>query len=110
MFHLSTVGFSRSLNTLLEVLALFQNDKHFAHVDADQASLTHAGHTLFVTKYNGRLTVRMSGKMQDLFLAMLDEIDGAYFRPHGKLLEPWQIRPAHWDLLQFAFLLSTQPF
>lgn len=109
MFHLSTINFSRSVATLLEVLELFQNDGHFQYIDAADVSLSHAGQPMCVTKYDGRLTVRMSGSMRDLFLAMLDEIDGAYFRPNGKLLEPWQIRPAHWQLLFFAFELSTQP-
>ncbi|CAN7785986.1 hypothetical protein LJR034_008656 [Caballeronia sp. LjRoot34] len=109
MFHLSTTKFSRSITTLLEVLQLFRNDSHFRAVDAADVSLSHAGHPMCVTKFDGKLTVRMSGSMPDLFLAMLDEIDGAYFRPNGKLLEPWQIRPAHWQLLFFAFELSTRP-
>jgi hypothetical protein len=110
MFHLSTVGFSRSVGSLLEVLELFQNNGHFAFLDASEVSLSHAGQPLHVTKYDGRLSIRASGAMRDLFLSMLDEIDGAYFRPSGRLLEPWQIRREHWDLLFFAFQLSTQPF
>lgn len=109
MFHLSTTKFSRSVATLLEVLQLFHSDCHFRGIEAADVSLSHAGHPMCVTKFDGKLTVRMSGSMPDLFLAMLDEIDGAYFRPNGKLLEPWQIRPAHWQLLFFAFELSTRP-
>lgn len=55
MFHLSTVGFSRSVDSLLEVLELFQNNGHFAFLDASEVSLSHAGQPLHVTKYDGRL-------------------------------------------------------
>jgi hypothetical protein len=109
MFHLSTINFSRSAATLLEVLELFQNNGHFRAIESADVSLSHAGHPMCVTKFDGKLTVRMSGSIPDLFLAMLDEIDGAYFRPNGKRLEPWQIRRAHWQLLFFAFELSTRP-
>jgi len=109
MFHLSTTNFSRSVSTLLEVLELFQNHPSLQYIDSGDVSLSYAVQAMCVTKYNGRLTVRMSGTMRDLFLAMLDEIDGAYFRPNGQALEPWQIRPAHWELLFFAFELATQP-
>ncbi len=109
MFHLSTIGFSRPVATLLEVLELFQNHAHFQYVDSADVSLSYAGQPICVTKYNGKLTVRMSGTLRDLFLAMLDEIDGAYFRPNGKLQQPWEIRPAKWQLLFFAYELSTQP-
>ena len=109
MFYLSTIGFSRTVGTLLEVLALFKNDKQFASIEASEVSLSHAGQPLYVTKFDGRLTIRASGTVRDLFLGMLDEIDGAYFRPSGRLLEPWQIRREHWDLLFFAFQLSTEP-
>lgn len=109
MFHLSTTKFSRSVATLLEVLQLFHSDSHFRGIEAADVSLSHAGHPMCVTKFDGKLTVRMSGSMPDLFLAMLDEIDGAYFRPNGKRLEPWQIRRSHWQLLFFAFELSTRP-
>lgn len=109
MFHLSTNKFSRSVATLLEVLELFQNNNHLQAIESADVSLSHAGHPMCVTKFDGKLTVRMSGSMPDLFLAMLDEIDGAYFRPNGKRLDPWQIRRAHWQLLFFAFELSTRP-
>lgn len=109
MFHLSTTTFSRSVATLLEVLQLFHSDSHFRGIEAADVSLSLAGHPMCVTKFDGKLTVRMSGSMPDLFLAMLDEIDGAYFRPNGKRLEPWQIRRSHWQLLFFAFELSTRP-
>jgi hypothetical protein len=109
MFHLSTTKFSRSVATLLEVLQLFHSDSRFRGIEAADVSLSHAGHPMCVSKFDGKLTVRMAGSMPDLFLAMLDEIDGAYFRPNGKRLEPWQIRRSHWQLLFFAFELSTRP-
>jgi hypothetical protein len=109
MFHLSTIGFSRSVGTLLEVLWLFRNDAHFKHLEAEEISLSHAGQSLCVTKICGQLTVRVAGVMRDVFLALLDEIDGSYFRPHGHQRQPWQIRRPHWNLLYFAFELSTDP-
>ena len=109
MYHVSTVGFSRSLCTLLDVLWLFRNDAHFAHLEVADVSLSHADQPLRVTKFNGQLTVRVSGAMRDIFLALIDEIDGQYFRPYGSQLQPWQIRRPHWKLLYFAFELSTEP-
>ncbi len=53
--------------------------------------------------------MRVSGAMRDNFLALIDEIDGSYFRPHGRQLQPWQIRRPPWNLLYFAFELATEP-
>jgi len=109
MFHLSTLSFSASLRTLIEVLELFQNDPRFAAVDGSYVSLSQAGQPLCVTKYNGQLTVRCSGHARHLFLALLDELDGTYFRPAGQRREAWQIRRAHWKLLYSLFDLAARP-
>ncbi len=50
MFHLSTIGFSRSVCTLLEVLWLFRNDAHFTHLEAAEASLSYPDQPMCVTK------------------------------------------------------------
>jgi hypothetical protein len=109
MFYVSTLNFSASFRTLIEVLDLLQHDNRLSALEASEVSLSHAGHPLCVTKYNGRLTLRCSGHARHLFLALLDEIDGAYFRPAGERREAWQIRRSHWKLLHSLFDLASRP-
>ena len=81
MYLLTLAGVSRSLQTLLEVLSIFRSDPLAREVDANDVSLSLAGHPIEVTRFNGRLTVRRAGSASRLFLSLIDEIDGAYFRP-----------------------------
>ena len=71
--------------------------------------LLHGGQPVDLTRYNGSLTVRRPGTARDVFLSMIDEIDGAYFRPNGVMQAAWQIRRSHWMLLYDAFDLTSQP-
>ncbi|WP_321794793.1 hypothetical protein [Caballeronia sp. J97] len=80
-----------------------------AGVDAADISLAFFGHPVSVTRFNGRLTVRSPGTATSIFLSLLDEIDGAYFRPSFAALVPWQIRREHWQLLYLAFDLAREP-
>ena len=71
--------------------------------------LTFFGHPVSVTRFNGSLTVRRPGTAISVFLSVIDEIDGAFFRPSFAALEPWQIRREHWQLLYLAFDLAREP-
>ncbi|SAL81715.1 hypothetical protein AWB74_06032 [Caballeronia arvi] len=109
MYQLSFAGFSQSFRTMLEVLSLFRSNKLTAGLDAADISLAFFGHPVSVTRFNGTLTVRRPGTATSVFLSLIDEIDGAYFRPAFAALEPWQIRREHWQLLYLAFDLARDP-
>jgi hypothetical protein len=109
MYLLTLAGVSRSLQTLLEVFSVFRNDPLARDLDANDVSLSLAGHPIDVTRFNGRLTVRRAGSASRLFLSLIDEIDGAYFRPAFAALSPWEIRREHWLLLYLAFDLAREP-
>ncbi|MGF6870748.1 hypothetical protein [Paraburkholderia sp. MM5477-R1] len=109
MYQLSFAGLSLSIGTLLEVLAVFRTDTRLLSVGSSDIVLMHGGQPVAVTRYNGTLTVRRPGAAQDLFLSMIDEIDGAYFRPNGVVQAAWQIRRSHWKLLYDAFDLTSHP-
>ncbi|SAK89418.1 hypothetical protein AWB82_06266 [Caballeronia glebae] len=109
MYELSFAGFSQSFRTLLEVLRFLRGNAPIADLDPADISLAFFGHPVSVTRFNGRLTVRMPGTASSIFLSLIDEIDAAYFRPSFAVLEPWQIRREHWQLLYLAFDLARKP-
>ncbi|KXV16525.1 hypothetical protein CR51_00955 [Caballeronia megalochromosomata] len=109
MYQLSFAGFSQSFRTMLEVLSVFRSTAFAAAVEAADVSLTFFSHPVSVTRFNGRLSVRRPGTATGVFLSLLDEIDGAFFRPSFAALEPWQIRREHWQLLYLAFDLAREP-
>ncbi|CAN7804954.1 hypothetical protein LJR267_010561 [Paraburkholderia hospita] len=109
MYHLSFAGQNLFLGTLLEVLAVFRTDSRLSSVESSEIVLLHGGQPVDVTRYNGSLTVRRPGTARDVFLSMVDEIDGAYFRPNGLMQAAWQIRRSHWKLLYDAFDLTSSP-
>lgn len=109
MYQLSFAGQTLSLGTLLEVLAVFRTDSRLSSVESSEIVLLHGGQPVEVTRYNGSLTVRRPGTARDVFLSMVDEIDGAYFRPNGVTQAAWQIRRSHWKLLYDAFDLTSSP-
>ncbi|MDR5826052.1 hypothetical protein [Caballeronia sp. LZ043] len=109
MYLLTLAGISRSLDTLLDVLAIFRTDPLARDIDAREVALSIAGHPIDVTRFNGRLTVRRAGSASRLFLSLIDEIDGAYFRPHFVARNPWEIRREQWRLLYLAFDLAREP-
>jgi hypothetical protein len=108
MYLLTLAGVSRS-QTLLEVLSIFRSDPLARELDANDVSLSLAGHPIEVTRFNGRLTVRRAGSASRLFLSLIDEIDGAYFRPAFSAPNVWEIRREHWLLLYLAFELAREP-
>lgn len=109
MYQLSFAGFSQSFRTMLEVLSFFRGNAISVGLDAADISLAFFGHSVSVTRFNGRLTVRRPGTATSIFLSLIDEIDGAYFRPSFAAPEPWQIRREHWQLLYLAFDLAREP-
>ncbi|EIM98706.1 hypothetical protein WQE_22883 [Paraburkholderia hospita] len=109
MYQLSFAGQTLILGTLLEVLTVFRTDSRLSSVESSEIVLLHGGQPVDVTRYNGSLTVRRPGSARDVFLSMIDEIDGAYFRPNGVLQAAWQIRRSHWKLLYDAFDLASSP-
>jgi hypothetical protein len=109
MYELSFPGYSQSFRTMLEVLSLFRSNLIRADLDAADVSLAFFGHPVSVTRFNGTLTVRRPGTATSLFLSLIDEIDGAYFRPTFAVPEPWQINREHWQLLYLAFDLAREP-
>ncbi|NUY06218.1 hypothetical protein [Paraburkholderia youngii] len=109
MYQLSFAGLSLSIGTLLEVLAVFRTDARVLALESSEIVLEHGGQPVRVIRHNGALTVRRPGTAQDVFLSLLDEIDGAYFRPNGVLQTAWQIRRSHWKLLYDAFDLTSTP-
>jgi len=109
MYQLSFSGFAHSFRTMLEVLRFLRDETSVATVDAAEIALTFFSHPVSVTRYNGKLTVRRPGTATSLFLSLIDEIAAAYFRPSFAMLEPWQIRREHWQLLYLAFDLAREP-
>jgi hypothetical protein len=109
MYQLSFADQTLFLGTLLEVLAAFRTDSRLSSVESSDIVLLHGGQPVAVTRYNGSLTVRRPGTARDVFLSMIDEIDGAYFRPNGQMQAAWQIRRSHWKLLYDAFDLTSSP-
>ncbi|MDR5762954.1 hypothetical protein [Caballeronia sp. LZ035] len=109
MYQLSFTGFSQSFRTMLDVLSLFRNNTLIAGLNAADISLAFFGHPVPVTRFSGTLTVRRPGTATSIFLSLIDEIDGAYFRPSFVALEPWQICREHWQLLYLAFDLAREP-
>lgn len=109
MYELSFAGFSQSFRTMLEVLNFFDNNALSASLDPADVSLTIFGHPVSVTRFNGRLTVRTPGTVSSIFLSLIDEIDGAYFRPAFAAPQPWRIHREHWQLLYLAFDLARKP-
>ena len=109
MYQLSFSGYAHSFRTMLEVLRFLRDDASVAAVDAAEIALTFVSHSVSVTRYNGKLTVRRPGTATSLFLSLIDEIDAAYFRPSFAALEAWQIRREHWQLLYLAFDLAREP-
>lgn len=109
MYQLSFADQTISLLTLLEVLTVFRTDRRLDAVDSSDITLLHCDQQVHVTRYNGTLTVRRPGAALDVFLSMIDEIDGAYFRPNGVMQAAWQIRRSHWKLLYDAFDLTSNP-
>ena len=109
MYHLSFADQNLFLGTLLEVMAVFRTDSRLSSVESSEIVLLHGGQPVEVTRYNGSLTVRRPGTARDVFLSMVDEIDGAYFRPNGVMQAAWQIRRSHWKLLYDAFDLTSSP-
>lgn len=109
MYQLSHAGETLVLGTLLEVLALFRTDARYSSVESSEILLAHCGQPVTVTSYNGALAVRRPGTARDLFLSMIDEIDGAYFRPSGVMQAAWQIQRSHWKLLYDAYDLTSRP-
>lgn len=109
MYQLSVAGETLILGTLLEVLSVFRTDSRFSSVESSEILLAHCGQRVTVTRYNGALAVRRPGTARDLFLSMIDEIDGAYFRPNGVIQAAWQIQRSHWKLLYDAYDLTSRP-
>ncbi|MGF6969573.1 hypothetical protein OKW43_006668 [Paraburkholderia sp. WC7.3g] len=109
MYQLSFAGLSLSIGTLLEVLAVFRTDTPLLALESSEIVLEHGGQPVQVIRHNGALTVRRPGTARDVFLSLIDEIDGAYFRPNGVLQAAWQIRRSHWKLLYDAFDLTSNP-
>jgi hypothetical protein len=109
VYQLSLAGETLVLGTLLEVLAHFRTDARFSSVESSEILLAHCGQPVNVTRYNGALAVRRPGTARDVFLSMIDEIDGAYFRPNGVMQAAWQIQRSHWKLLYDAFDLTSRP-
>ncbi|RZF24290.1 hypothetical protein EVC45_39655 [Paraburkholderia sp. UYCP14C] len=109
MYQLSFAGLSLSIGTLLEVLAVFRTDARLVALESSEIVLEHGGQPVPVIRHNGALTVRRPVTAKDVFLSLLDEIDGAYFRPNGVLKAAWQIRRSHWKLLYDAFDLASTP-
>jgi hypothetical protein len=67
MYLLTLAGVSRSLQTLLEVLSIFRSAPLARELDANDVSLSLAGHSIDVTRFNGRLTVRRAGSAPKTF-------------------------------------------
>ncbi|MFM0632675.1 hypothetical protein [Paraburkholderia xenovorans] len=109
MYQLSFAGLSLSIGTLLEILAVFRTDTRLLALESSEIVLEHGGQPVQVIRHNGALTVRRPGTARDVFLSLIDEIDGAYFRPNGVLQAAWQIRRSHWKLLYDAFDLTSNP-
>jgi hypothetical protein len=109
MYRLSFAGFSQSFRTMLEVLSFFRGNDLTASLDAADITLAFFDNPVSVTRFNGKLTVRRPGTALSIFLSLIDEIDGAYFRPSFAALQPWQIRRDHWQLLYLAFDLAREP-
>ncbi|MFM0027435.1 hypothetical protein PQR70_14350 [Paraburkholderia madseniana] len=109
MYQLSLAGETLVLGTLLEVMARFRTDARISSVESSEILLAHCGQPVDVTRYNGALAVRRPGSVRDVFLSMIDEIDGAYFRPDGVMQAAWQIQRSHWKLLYDAFDLTSRP-
>ncbi|WP_027803323.1 hypothetical protein [Paraburkholderia dilworthii] len=107
MYQLSFAGLSLSIGTLFEVLAVFRTDARLLALESSEIVLQHCGQPVRVIRHNGSLTVRRPGTARDVFLSLLDEIDGAYFRPNGALQAAWQIRRSRWKLLYDAFDLTS---
>ncbi|MBC8751431.1 MULTISPECIES: hypothetical protein [Paraburkholderia] len=109
MYQLSFARLSPSIGTLLEVLAVFRTDARLLELESSEIVLQHGGRPVQVIRHNGALTVRRPGTARDVFLSLIDEVDGAYFRPDGVLQAAWQIRRSHWNLLYDAFDLTSKP-
>ncbi|MFM0418699.1 hypothetical protein [Paraburkholderia aromaticivorans] len=109
MYQLSHAGETLVLGTLLEVLALFRTDTRYSSVESSEILLAHCGQPVTVTRYNGALAVRRPGTARNVFLSMIDEIDGSYFRPNGVMQAAWQIQRSHWKLLYDAYDLTSRP-
>ncbi|MFM0124239.1 MULTISPECIES: hypothetical protein [Paraburkholderia] len=109
MYQLSFAGLTLPFATLLEVLAVFRTDPRFLALESSDIVLKHSGQAVQAIRHNGTLTVRRPGTARDVFLSLVDEIDGAYFRPNGVLQAAWQIRRSHWKLLYDVFDLTSTP-
>lgn len=99
MYQLKFGAYHGRLNTLGDVLAKMNHFYNNSDVvpRAEEITLTKNGSALQVSWNSyGRYGVIQAGSGAAICEAMLDEVDRFYLRPHGKVLQPWQMLREQW--------------
>lgn len=106
MYTLTTPLSSFALQTLIEVLQLFQTESTLQSLASADVQLTRDGEPVTVTRFNGALTIRHTMPAADLAASLVDEVTHAWFMRDGVIAAPWQVRPTHWESFQALFGLD----